>query len=98
MIIGLIKEGKTPPDRRAVLTPQQCKNLLSANKDVKIIVQPSDVRIFPDLDYQKSGCIISSDLNQCNILLGVKEVPVKDLISGKTYFFFSHTYKEQPYN
>ena len=98
MIIGLIKEGKTPPDRRAVLTPQQCTNLLSANKNLKIIVQPSDVRVFPDLDYKKSGCIISSDLNQCNILLGVKEVPVKDLIPEKTYFFFSHTYKEQSYN
>ena len=98
MIIGLIKEGKTPPDRRAVLTPQHCRNLLSENKDIKIIVQPSDVRVFPDSDYEKSGCTISSNLDECNILLGVKEVPIEDLIPEKTYFFFSHTYKEQPHN
>jgi hypothetical protein len=32
------------------------------------------------------------------VLLGVKEVPVEHLIPDKTYFFFSHTKKKQPYN
>ena len=41
---------------------------------------------------------MSSDLTGCDILLGVKEVPVDTLIPGKTYFFFSHTKKKQPYN
>jgi saccharopine dehydrogenase (NAD+, L-lysine-forming) len=28
----------------------------------------------------------------------VKEVPISQLIPGKTFFFFSHTLKAQPYN
>ena len=32
------------------------------------------------------------------MLLGVKEVPIEDLIANKKYFFFSHTFKKQPYN
>jgi alanine dehydrogenase len=31
-------------------------------------------------------------------LIGVKEVPIEQLIANKTYFFFSHTFKEQVYN
>jgi len=30
--------------------------------------------------------------------MGVKEVPVEKMISGKKYFFFSHTIKKQPHN
>ena len=38
------------------------------------------------------------DVSDCDLLLGIKEVPKLDLIADKTYFFFSHTIKEQPYN
>ena len=31
-------------------------------------------------------------------MLGVKEVPIKNLLPNKTYLFFSHTIKKQPYN
>ena len=31
-------------------------------------------------------------------MLGVKEVPLNCLIPNKTYFYFSHTIKKQPYN
>jgi hypothetical protein len=31
-------------------------------------------------------------------LIGVKEVPVENILSDKTYLMFSHTMKEQPYN
>jgi hypothetical protein len=37
-------------------------------------------------------------MQDCDILFGIKEVPVAELIDGKTYFFFSHTKKKQPYN
>ena len=30
--------------------------------------------------------------------MGIKEVPVSQLIPGKTYLFFSHTHKGQRYN
>mgnify|MGYP001353789268 CR=1 FL=1 len=98
MIIGLIKEGKLPRDRRAVLTPHQCKTLLNDKENISIIVEPSEHRIFKDSEYDAAGCILSSNLSSCDLLLGVKEVPIEALISNKTYFFFSHTYKEQKYN
>jgi alanine dehydrogenase len=41
---------------------------------------------------------VKENLEECDILLGIKEVPVNMLIAGKTYLFFSHTKKLQPYN
>jgi alpha-aminoadipic semialdehyde synthase len=41
---------------------------------------------------------LEDDLSKADIILGVKEVPVKDLIPNKTYMFFSHTHKGQKYN
>jgi len=32
------------------------------------------------------------------VIFGVKEVPIGNLLANKTYFFFSHTIKAQPYN
>jgi hypothetical protein len=37
-------------------------------------------------------------MSDCDILIGIKEVPVQQLIPGKTYLFFSHTKKKQPHN
>ena len=96
MIFGLIREGKTPPDRRAVLNPAQCAHLIAQGHT--IVVEPSPIRCYPDADYATVGCIVGGDLNICDVLLGVKEVPVVELHEGATHFFFSHTYKEQPYN
>jgi len=94
--IGVIREGKTPPDSRVPLNPSQAKRL--ADMGVDIAVQPSKIRCFPDQDYLDAGVKLKEDLDDRDILLGVKEVPIDLLISGKTYFFFSHTIKEQPYN
>jgi len=98
MKIGIIREGKIPQDRRVALTPQACQQLLSQNTDLKIILQPSSIRCFPDSAYQEVGVTITENLTDCDILLGIKEVPIQDLIPNKTYFFFSHTIKKQPYN
>jgi alpha-aminoadipic semialdehyde synthase len=46
----------------------------------------------------KAGAIIHEDLSIADVILGVKEVPIKDLIPHKTYFYFSHTHKGQTYN
>ena len=96
--IGLIKEGKNPPDSRVPLTPQQCLELQSAHPDVKVLVQPSPTRCIADAEYEEAGIELREDLSDCDILLGVKEVNIEDLIPEKTYFFFSHTRKAQPYN
>ena len=97
MKIGIIRERKTPPDTRVPLAPKQCKKILK-DFDFELLVEPSPIRCFTDDDYQQAGIPLGYDMQGCDILMGVKEVPVEALIPGKTYFFFSHTIKEQPYN
>ncbi len=97
MKIGVIREGKVPPDSRVPLTPEQCAFLNKSGK-VQIVVQPSPNRCFKDEDYQKAGIPFQDDLTDCDVLMGVKEVPIEQLVPNKTYFFFSHTIKKQSYN
>ena len=96
--IGLIREGKIPADNRVALTPAQCKWIKKNRQDITVIVQHSDTRCFADKEYQLAGVEVKEDLSECDILMGIKEVPVDMLISGKTYLFFSHTKKMQLYN
>jgi hypothetical protein len=96
--IGLIREGKIPADNRVALTPSQAQYLQQQYPQVTIVVEPSPDRCFTDDEYRRAGLTLSSDLSDCNILLGIKEIPVSQLIPDKTYLFFSHTKKEQPYN
>ncbi|RRO14373.1 NAD(P)-dependent oxidoreductase [Flavobacteriaceae bacterium 14752] len=98
MKIGIIKERKSPPDRRVVFSPHQLKDLENTYKDLKFVVEPSDIRIFSDESYRNQGISLSEDLSDCEVLLGVKEVPIEALIPNKSYFFFSHTIKKQEYN
>ncbi|MBX9781989.1 MAG: NAD(P)-dependent oxidoreductase [Chitinophagaceae bacterium] len=96
--IGLIKEGKIPADNRVALTPAQCKWIHKNAADVKIIVQSSRDRCFLDREYAMAGVEVKAEVNDCAVLLGIKEVPKEQLIAGKTYLFFSHTKKAQPHN
>lgn len=98
MKFGVIKEGKNPPDKRVVLTPQACKALKETFKELEIIVEKSENRTFADQEYVNNGIEVTSDVSSADVLLGVKEVPIDSLIHDKKYFFFSHTIKEQPYN
>lgn len=95
---ALIKERKNPPDRRVVFSPEKCQDVIRAFPDARIIVEASDIRIFPDAAYRNAGFEVVSDVSGADVLLGVKEVPVEALIPNKKYFFFSHTIKKQPYN
>jgi alanine dehydrogenase len=95
--IGIIREGKIPPDARSPLTPEQCAEA-QVELPVRIVVEPSPVRCFKDEEFTKHGIHLQDDLSDCDILLGVKEVPIEKLIPGKTYLFFSHTIKKQAYN
>ncbi|WP_417355327.1 NAD(P)-dependent oxidoreductase [Flavobacterium sp.] len=98
MKIGIIRERKSPPDRRVVFSPQELVELQERFPHAEIKVEPSDIRVFKDEEYKALGFELSDDLTDCDILLGVKEVPVDVLIPGKKYFFFSHTIKKQHYN
>ena len=96
--IGLIKEGKVPADSRVPLTPAQCRAILDKYENVQIMVAPSPNRCYKDEEYLELGIPMSEDLSDCGILMGVKEVPIKELVADKIYYFFSHTIKKQPYN
>lgn len=96
--IGIIREGKTPPDFRVPMSPEQCLALEEQYPNVKVTIQTSPIRCFNDDAYRALGLDVQEDLSHCAILLGVKEVPREQLIAGKTYLFFSHTFKKQPYN
>lgn len=98
MKIGIIREGKNPPDKRVPLSPKQCEEVLGTFPGIDLVVQPSKIRCFKDEEYKLMGIPMQSDLSDCDVLMGVKEVPVRNLLEDKTYFFFSHTIKEQPYN
>lgn len=96
--LGLIREGKVPADNRVALTPAQCKWIHKNSDDVRIIAQSSPSRCFSDKEYKMAGVEVADDVSDCDILLGIKEVPVSQLIPNKTYLFFSHTRKKQSYN
>lgn len=96
--IGLIREGKTPPDKRVPFTPLQVEEIEQRFPHVKVVCQQSPVRCFKDDEYRDLGFDVVEDMRNCDILMGIKEVPVANLIPDKTYLFFSHTIKKQPYN
>ena len=98
MKFGIVKERKSPPDRRVVFTPEELVRLLAEHPEAEVKVETSDIRIFSDEEYTNLGISVTSDLTDCEVLFGVKEIPVDALISNKKYFFFSHTIKKQPYN
>lgn len=96
--IGIIKEGKTPPDNRVALTPMQCKWIKDNYPHCSIVVQRSEHRCFSDREYSFAGIELVESLDDCAILLGIKEVPVYQVLPQKKYLFFSHTCKKQPHN
>lgn len=98
MKFGIIKERKTPPDKRVVFTPDELVRLKQEHPSVAIKVESSDIRVFPDEAYREKGIEVSTAMEDCDVLFGVKEIPVDALIPNKKYFFFSHTIKKQPYN
>lgn len=95
---ALIKERKTPPDRRVVFSPKILKEAAEKFPEASFKVESSDIRIFSDDEYKAAGFEVSDDVSDCDVLLGVKEVPIPALMENKKYFFFSHTIKKQPYN
>lgn len=96
--LGIIREGKVPPDKRVPLTPKQCKVVETKFPNVEVIVQPSPIRSFKDEEYLEEGITMNEDLSGCDVIIGVKEVNISDLIPNKKFMFFSHTIKKQAYN
>jgi alanine dehydrogenase len=98
MKLGIIKERKNPPDRRVVFTPEELVRLQNEHTEAHVKVESSDIRVFSDEAYSSLGIEVATDMTDCDVLFGVKEVPVEALIPNKKYFFFSHTIKKQVHN
>ncbi|WP_179344085.1 NAD(P)-dependent oxidoreductase [Winogradskyella ursingii] len=98
MKFAIIKERKNPPDRRVVLSPETLAEAQLDFPEAQFVVESSDIRIFPDSEYEKFGFKVTDDVSDADVMIGVKEVPSEHLIPNKKYFFFSHTIKKQPYN
>ncbi|MDQ3395595.1 MAG: alanine dehydrogenase, partial [Bacteroidota bacterium] len=96
--IGIIREGKTPMDKRVPILPAQASLIKEKYPQIEIFCQRSDIRCAKDSEYEAAGIPVVDDIAHCDTLFGVKEVPINHLIDRKTYFFFSHTIKKQPYN
>lgn len=98
MKIGIIREEKNLPDTRVAIVPQHAKELISEYNNLQIVVQSAANRCFSNDEYVNAGVKVVNDVTDCDVLIGVKEVPIKNIIPNKTYFFFSHTIKKQSYN
>ncbi|HIF14726.1 MAG TPA: alanine dehydrogenase, partial [Bacteroidetes bacterium] len=98
MKVGIIREGKVPEDKRVPFSPKQCRAIIDKYPDIELFVQSSKIRCYADEEYRYEGISVCDKIDHCDVLFGVKEVPIEQLINGKTYFYFSHTHKLQPYN
>ena len=96
--IGLAKEGKVPVDNRVALTPWEVIETHNLFPSIEIYCQSSPHRCFSDESYRKLGIPVVDILDMCDVILGIKEFPIDDLLPEKTYIFFSHTIKKQSYN
>eukprot|EP00753_Platysulcus_tardus_P020629 PLAT8298.1.p1 GENE.PLAT8298.1~~PLAT8298.1.p1 ORF type:complete len:1034 (+),score=530.21 PLAT8298.1:39-3104(+) len=96
VVIGIRREDKNKWERRVPLTPDAVATLVG--RGLRVLVQPSGNRAFPDSAYVEAGATMSEDLSEAGTILAVKEVPIDLLLEDKTYIFFSHVIKAQPYN
>ncbi len=97
-VIGIIREGKLPADKRSPLNPKHCREVMDIFPGIEVIVQTSPDRCFTDDEYRSEGIEVVTSLEKADIILGVKEIPISELVAHKTYLFFSHTIKKQVHN
>lgn len=98
MKFGIIKERKNPLDQRVVFSPKVLLELKHLYPKLDIKVESAENRVFTDEEYRNLGFDVVNEISDCTIFFGVNEVPVDSLIENKTYFFFLHNIKKQPYN
>ncbi len=98
MIFGIIKETKSPVERRAPLTPVQVKELSEHYPEHLFMVEGYRDRCYKNEEYSALGIKLTNDISHSDVLIGIKEVDTDYLLADKTYIFFSHTAKMQPHN
>jgi len=96
MKIGIRSEDKNEWERRTPLTPEDMAALLV--EGLPMVAQKSPRRAYTDEEYTRAGIPLQADLSDCDVIIGLKEIPNDQLVADKTYVFFSHVIKGQPYN
>jgi len=95
--IGIRHEDKYLMERRVSIIPRHAKKLIN-EQGLEILVENSPKRIFTQQEFENAGAKIVHDVREAPVIFGVKEMPVEYFEDGKTYIFFSHVIKGQPYN
>jgi saccharopine dehydrogenase (NAD+, L-lysine-forming) len=95
--IGIRREDKSRWERRVPVTPEDARKL-GEKHDIEVWVQPSPIRVFSEEEFTQAGAIVQEDLSPCPVIFAVKEMPLDFFEPGKTYVFFAHVIKGQPYN
>ncbi|XP_005100311.2 alpha-aminoadipic semialdehyde synthase, mitochondrial [Aplysia californica] len=90
-VMAVRRETSKLWETRAPLSPQHVKKLVQ--KGVKVIVQPSDRRVYSTEEYADVGAVIKEDMSEASLIMGVKTMSADSLMRDKTYAFFSHTIK-----
>jgi len=93
-IIAIRRETKSPWERRVPVTPQLARRLIEGS-GIEVLVQSSARRIFRDKEYVRSGAVVTSNISDAKVVLGVKEIPVESLSPNTVYVIFSHVIKGQ---
>ncbi len=95
--IFIRREDRSDWEARAPLVPDDVARLVR-DEGLAIRVEPSPIRAFDDALFTAAGAELSADATDCDIVMGIKEIPVEKLEAGKTYVTFSHVIKGQPDN
>ncbi len=94
--IGIRLEDKNEWERRAPIIPSDIAKLASQGLEIQVERFPG--RAFDDAAYVESSATLVDNTPDADLLIGVKEMPVRLFKQGGAYIFFSHTIKGQPYN
>ncbi len=95
-LVGLRREDKSEWERRVPVTPQDAADL--QEQGIRVIAQTSGIRAYTDKEFNAAGIAVQEDLASCPVILGIKEMPEPFFEPDKTYIFFAHVIKGQPYN
>jgi alpha-aminoadipic semialdehyde synthase len=95
--IGIRHEDKYLMERRVPVIPRHVRKLVSS-QGLEFLIEESPKRIFTHTEYIEAGAKVVTDLSPAPVIFGVKEMPLEFFETGKTYMFFSHVIKGQPYN
>jgi alpha-aminoadipic semialdehyde synthase len=85
--VGIVREVYNKWERRVPLCPSHVETLVKQH-NIPVVIQPSTRRFFSDVEFERAGAKISDDLSEAGLILGVKQVPIQNLLSDRMYMFF----------